>query len=457
MGLKDVCSTTMVMTVAVGIMVTVVGVLIATGSLMCSASPLPVRVSAKASHRERLAAAHLLLQESPLIDGHNDLPWNLRKFLHNKLYSFNLSSDLTQERPWRNSPFSHTDLPRLRHGKVAAQFWSVYVPCQSQYKNSVQLLLEQIDVIKRMVAASPYETTLVTSSREILQEFKCGRVGSLLGVEGGHALASSMGVLRAMYDLGVRYVTLTHKCHTPWAECSESGDEVPPNAPGLTDYGKRMIAEMNRVGLMVDLSHSSHQTALDALQISRAPVIFSHSAVRALCDIERNVPDNVLTSLATNGGVVMISFYDDFLTCGGPATISNVVDHINHVRTMAGVDHVGLGAGYDGINSTPKGLEDTSRYPELFAELLKDPSWSIQDLKKLAGLNILRAMEKVEEVRDSLLLEPPAEDIIPIHDIETLWPCRYKFANLNNNENKASSFIDTPTSHSFQGNEALNS
>ncbi|XP_064078102.1 dipeptidase 1-like isoform X2 [Macrobrachium nipponense] len=398
MGLKDVCSTTMVMTVAVGIMVTVVGVLIATGSLMCSASPLPVRVSAKASHRERLAAAHLLLQESPLIDGHNDLPWNLRKFLHNKLYSFNLSSDLTQERPWRNSPFSHTDLPRLRHGKVAAQFWSVYVPCQSQYKNSVQLLLEQIDVIKRMVAASPYETTLVTSSREILQEFKCGRVGSLLGVEGGHALASSMGVLRAMYDLGVRYVTLTHKCHTPWAECSESGDEVPPNAPGLTDYGK-----------------------------------------------------------ATNGGVVMISFYDDFLTCGGPATISNVVDHINHVRTMAGVDHVGLGAGYDGINSTPKGLEDTSRYPELFAELLKDPSWSIQDLKKLAGLNILRAMEKVEEVRDSLLLEPPAEDIIPIHDIETLWPCRYKFANLNNNENKASSFIDTPTSHSFQGNEALNS
>ncbi|XP_069185488.1 dipeptidase 1 isoform X2 [Procambarus clarkii] len=355
----------------------------------CGSSPLPVRVSAHASHQERLQAARALLNESPLIDGHNDMAWNVRMFLHNKLHSFNLSSDLSQEKPWMNSPFSHTDLPRLRQGQVAAQFWSVYVPCESQYLNTVQLLLEQIDVVKRMLAASPGETTLVRSSAGILEEFGRGRVASLMGVEGGHGLASSMGVVRALYDLGVRYVTLTHKCHTPWAECSESG-RPPPNTRGLTPYGQEIIREMNRVGLMVDVAHASARTARDVVASSRAPVIFSHSAARALCDIERNVPDDILSSLAVNEGIVMVSFYNDFLTCGEAASIKDVIGHINHVRTMAGVDYVGLGAGFDGINRTPTGLEDVSKYPELFAELLKDPSWSLQDLKKLAGLNLLR-------------------------------------------------------------------
>ncbi|KAK7068449.1 hypothetical protein SK128_027715 [Halocaridina rubra] len=218
------------------------------------------------------------------------------------------------------------------------------------------------------------------------------------------------------------------------AECSDSNSDIPPNAPGVTPYGKSMIEEMNRVGLLVDLSHSAHQTALDVLNISRAPVIFSHSAVSALCDIERNVPNDVLQALAVNGGVVMVSFYNTFLTCGNPATVQDVRDHINHIRAIAGVDHIGIGAGYDGINSTPKGLEDTSKYPELFAEFLKDPSWTAIDLKKLAGLNILRVLSRVDEVRDALSSESPMEDIIPIHDVESLWPCRYKFSNVNTSD-----------------------
>ncbi|XP_071527343.1 dipeptidase 1-like isoform X2 [Panulirus ornatus] len=310
------------------------------------------------------------------------------------------------------------------------EFWSVYVPCESQYLNTVQLLLEQIDVVKRIIAASPRDTVLVKTSAEIIEEFERGRVASLMGMEGGHGLASSMGVVRAVYDLGVRYVTLTHKCHTPWAECSERGPQ-PPNTRGLTPYGKDLIREMNRVGLMVDVSHASASTARDVLRTSRAPVIFSHSAARALCDIERNVPDDVLSFLAENEGIVMISFDSDFLTCSEAASIQDVVEHINHVRTMAGVDYVGIGAGYDGVNRTPTGLEDVSRYPELFAELLKDPSWSLQDLKKLAGLNLLRVFRRVEQVREELASEKPSEEIIPIHDIDTRWPCRYKFASLD--------------------------
>ncbi|XP_069188861.1 dipeptidase 1-like [Procambarus clarkii] len=361
---------------------------------------------------------------------HNDMAWNVRMFLHNKLHSFNLSRDLTQEAPWMSSPFSHTDLPRLKKGQVAAQFWSVYVPCEAQYLNTVQLLLEQIDVVKRLVASSHGETSLVTSSTELMEEFEHGRVASLMGVEGGHGLAASMGIVRALYDLGVRYVTLTHKCHTPWAECSEHG-RSPPNTRGLTPYGKEIIREMNRLGLMVDVSHSSSRTTRDVLAASRAPVLFSHSGVRALCDMERNVPDDVLGALAVNGGIVMVSFYNNFLTCSEAASIKDVIAHINHVRSMAGVDYVGIGAGYDGINRTPAGLEDVSKYPELFAELLKDPSWSLQDLKKLAGLNLLRVFRRVEQVREELASEKPSEEIIPIHDIDTRWSCRYRFASLD--------------------------
>nr|XP_045593564.1 dipeptidase 2-like [Procambarus clarkii] len=194
---------------------------------------------------------------------------------------------------------------------------------------------------------------------------------------------------------------------------------------------QEIIREMNRLGLMVDVSHSSSRTTRDVLAASRAPVLFSHSGVRALCDMERNVPDDVLGALAVNGGIVMVSFYNNFLTCSEAASIKDVIAHINHVRSMAGVDYVGIGAGYDGINRTPAGLEDVSKYPELFAELLKDPSWSLQDLKKLAGLNLLRVFRRVEQVREELASEKPSEEIIPIHDIDTRWSCRYRFASLD--------------------------
>ncbi|XP_050728720.1 dipeptidase 1-like [Eriocheir sinensis] len=421
---------------AVAVAVTVV-VVAAARMVQCAASPLPVRVSPDAPQQERLKAAHDLLASSPLIDGHNDLAWNIRKFLHNKLHSFNLSSDLSKEKPWRNSAFSHTDLPRLRKGQVAAQVSSGFVPCVCVFLSILCFKLYSVSKLPRLLILPCHfkqtTHTFFLSSRclpEILQEFRRGRVASLMGVEGGHGLASSMGVVRALYDLGVRYVTLTHKCHTPWAECSEQ-DSPPPNARGLTPYGKELVREMNRLGLMVDLSHASARTARDVLATSRAPVIFSHSAARALCSIDRNVPDDVLSSLAANGGIVMISFYNDFLTCTDKATVKDVVAHINHIRSMAGVDHVGLGAGYDGINRTPTGLEDASRYPKLFAELLKDNTWSLQDLKKLAGLNFLRVFTHVEQVREELSSERPSEEIIPIHDIDSRWPCRYKFASLD--------------------------
>ncbi|XP_076029223.1 dipeptidase 1-like [Oratosquilla oratoria] len=409
-----------------------VGVVALVAAVCCSANPLPVRVPPNASLKERLESAKALLADSPLIDGHNDLPWNVRKFLHNKLHSFNLSDDLRNEKPWRKSIFSHTDLPRLKKGHVSAQFWSAYVPCESQFLNTVQLLLEQIDVIKRMLAAHTNVTTIVTTPAGIMEEFRRGRIASLMGVEGGHALGSSMGVVRALYDLGVRYITLTHKCHTPWAECSEINSTSPPaNAKGLTPYGEVMIQELNRVGMIIDVSHTSRRTAKDVLRISKAPILLSHSAVRKYCDIERNVPDDILNKIVENRGIVMISFFNNFLTCTDNATLKDVVKHINHVRSMAGVDHVGIGAGYDGINRTPQGLEDVSKYPDLFAELLTDPTWSLQDLKKLAGLNFIRVFTEVEEVKHQLLNEKPSEEIIPIHDIDAHWHCRYKFASLD--------------------------
>ncbi|XP_043204894.1 dipeptidase 2-like [Amphibalanus amphitrite] len=204
-----------------------------------------------------------------------------------------------------------------------------------------------------------------------------------------------------MYALGVRYMTLTHTCDTPWAECAPiPGFRKPAGPEGLTRFGLTVIREMNRLGMLVDLSHVSELAMRRALEQSEAPVIFSHSSAQALCNSSRNVPDHLLKKLAANGGVVMVSFYNYFLTCNGTAHMTDVVAHINHIRRVAGVDHVGIGAGYDGINSTPLGLEDVSRYPFLFAELLRDSSWSVLDLQKLAGLNLIRAFRQVEQVRD---------------------------------------------------------
>ncbi|XP_066999625.2 dipeptidase 1-like [Anabrus simplex] len=376
----------------------------------------------------RLDTVRRILHQAPLVDGHNDLPWNIRKFIKNQLRDFHFSEDLREISPWSRSSWSHTDLPRLREGMVAAQFWSAYVPCSAQHLDAVQLVLEQIDVIRRLVDKYSSHMTLVTTSQGIEQTHEAGLLASLIGVEGGHALGSSLGVLRMLYQLGARYLTLTHTCNTPWADCSIADEPGRlPNLGGLSHFGTLVIREMNRLGMIVDLSHVSVPTMLDALRISRAPVIFSHSSAHALCNSSRNVPDHVLKLLSVNGGLIMVAFYPHFISCSESATLHDVVAHINHVREVAGVDHVGLGAGYDGINVTPLGLEDVSRYPHLLAELLGSGHWTEGDLQKLAGLNLIRVFREVERVRDRLHEkgEQPLDERIPVQDVYGRTYCRF--------------------------------
>ncbi|XP_014207943.1 dipeptidase 1-like [Copidosoma floridanum] len=357
--------------------------------------------SAPITYEERLLVVYRILSEVPLIDGHNDLPWNVRKFVHNQLGEVNLSSDLGRVEPWAKSDWSHTDVPRLRKGRVGAQFWSAYVPCGAAQLNAVQLSLEQIDVIRRLTEMNSQHLTLVTSVKGLIEAHRDGKIASLIGVEGGHSLGNSLGVLRTFYGLGARYLTLTHACDTSWAVCSVGETNATQDStPGLSEFGKAVVRELNRLGMLVDLSHVSTRTMNAALQTTRAPVIFSHSAARALCNSSRNVPDDVLRTLKKNGGIIMVPFYTYFITCNNSATIKDVIAHINHIRNVAGIDHVGIGAGFDGINFTPVGLEDVSKYPHLLASLLEDPKWSEDDLKKLAGLNLLRVFGKVEQVRD---------------------------------------------------------
>ncbi|KAF7994955.1 hypothetical protein HCN44_004427 [Aphidius gifuensis] len=387
---------------------------------------LLTRILLAAHAGDRLAAARRILRDVPLIDGHNDLPWNIRKFLKNQLRDFRFD-DLRESHPWSNTVWSHTDLRRLKEGMVAAQFWSAYVPCSSQHLDSVQLALEQIDLIRRLVNKHSQNMILVTTAEGIEQAHKDGRLASLIGVEGGHAVGTSLAVLRMLYELGARYLTLTHTCNTPWADCSTADEPGQvPQIGGLSNFGKSIVLEMNRLGMMVDLSHVSVPTMLDAMGISRAPVIFSHSSAHALCNSSRNVPDHALRLLATSGGIVMISFYPHFISCSGRSTLQDVAAHINHVRKVAGIDHVGIGAGYDGINLTPTGLEDVSKYPELFAELLTK-GWSEKDIQKLAGLNLIRVFKSVEQVRDRMAAEgiEPFNDDIPENDIIGRDYCRY--------------------------------
>ncbi|XP_066901694.1 dipeptidase 1 isoform X2 [Halyomorpha halys] len=345
----------------------------------------------------RIQAIRRILREVPLIDGHNDLPWNIRKFVHNQLGRFNFSDDLRLVEPWSKSNWSHTDLPRLKEGLVGGQFWSAYVPCGAQYMDAVQITMEQIDVIKRLTQLYSSDLQFVTSVAGIREAHRGGRIASLIGVEGGHSLGSSLGVLRMFYGLGARYLTLTHTCHTPWAGCCHGEDDN----QGLSHFGKLVVRELNRLGMLVDLSHTSFKTMEAALNESVAPVIFSHSSAFALCNSTRNVPDYILKLLALNGGLVMVNFYTYFISCNQTATLEDVIAHINHIRKVAGEDHVGIGAGYDGINMTPKGLEDVSKYPDLLAALMKDPQWGELQVKKLAGLNLLRVFARAEQVRDS--------------------------------------------------------
>ncbi|KAG6454069.1 hypothetical protein O3G_MSEX008479 [Manduca sexta] len=380
-----------------------VAILVLVAGTACVAGPLALRAPPGAPLHERLRLAERLLHDTPLVDGHNDLPWNIRKFLHNKIKDFSFDEDLRTISPWATSSWSHTDLPRLKQGRIAAQ-----------HRDAVQLTFEQIDLIQRLTDKYHPQLTFCTSADDIISAHANHRLCSLIGVEGGHAIGGSLGVLRTLFQVGVRYMTLTSTCDTPWAECATTDRTDTSSRGGLTPFGKVVVKEMNRLGMLVDLSHVSERTMRDALAASRAPVLFSHSSARALCNVTRNVPDTVLRLLAANKGLIMVNFYSTFLTCKETATVQDAIAHINHIRDVAGVDSVGLGAGYDGINYTPQGLEDVSSYPLLFAELMEE-GWSIEDLRKLAGLNLLRVMGAAERVARELASAQvtPYEEVPP--------------------------------------------
>jgi membrane dipeptidase len=329
-----------------------------------------------------------LLRAAPVIDGHNDLPWALRQLLGHDPETVVGGIDLTEPHPEL-----HTDLGRLRAGGVGGQFWSVYVPCDLAGDAAVTAVLEQIELVHGLIARYPRHLRLARTAAEVEAAIAGGQVASLLGAEGGHCLAESLGVLRALYRLGVRYLTLTHVKNVSWADSAT--DE--PVAGGLTGFGREVVAEMNRLGMLVDLSHVAPSTMRDALDVSTAPVIFSHSSCRAVHDHPRNVPDDVLARLAGNGGVCMVTFVPVFLTAEPTATVADVVAHIEHAREVAGIDHIGIGGDFDGVANLPDGLEHVGRYPVLFQALL-DRGWSAEDCAKLAGRNVLRVLAAAEEI-----------------------------------------------------------
>ena len=332
-----------------------------------------------------LARARALHREVPLIDGHNDFPWALREH--------NAERDLNKLDIRMHQPKIHTDIPRLREGGVGAQFWSVYVPADLQGPAAVLATLEQIDVVHRMVRKYPDTFELAMTAGDIERIFKAGRIASLIGMEGGHAIDNSLAALRMFYATGARYMTLTHSSNVAWAD---SGTDM-PKLGGLSTFGEEVVREMNRLGMMVDLSHTSPETMIDAIRVSEAPVVFSHSDARALNDHRRNVPDEVLRLLPENGGIVMVTFVPGFLTKDGKATLEDAANHIDHVRKVAGSDHVGIGGDFDGISTVPAGLEDVSKYPALTAELLRR-GWEETDVRKALGLNALRVLSRVERV-----------------------------------------------------------
>jgi membrane dipeptidase len=384
-----------------------------------------------------LERARALHKQWPLIDGHNDYPWALRE---------NAERDLDKLDIRKPQPSLMTDIPRLRAGGVGGQFWSVYVPVELQGQQAVTATLEQIDIVHRMMRKYPDTFELALTADDVERIFKSGKIASLIGMEGGHSIDNSLGVLRMFSRLGARYMTLTHSKNTAWADsCTDV-----PASNGLSPFGEEVVREMNWLGMLVDLSHTSPDTMADAIRVSAAPVIFSHSSARAINDVPRNVPDDILKELPKNGGVVMVTFVPGFLspkvaawnklqtaaedrlkqqhpndaaavkagvdawTAANPApraTVTDVADHIDHIRQVAGIDHIGLGGDFDGITAVPLGMEDVSTYPVVTAELLRR-GYKDDDIKKILGQNILRVMRAVEGVSKKLQAERGASPML---------------------------------------------
>ncbi|MEV0780077.1 dipeptidase [Streptomyces sp. NPDC050428] len=375
-----------------------------------------------------LEQARELLEDFPVVDGHNDLPWALREQVGYDLDRRDIADD--------QSVHLHTDIPRLRAGGVGAQFWSVYVRSDMAGDAAVSATLEQIDVVGRMIARYPHDLAAARTADDMEDARRTGRIASLMGAEGGHSINNSLATLRALYALGVRYMTLTHNDNLAWADSAT--DE--PGVGGLSPFGHEVVREMNRTGILVDLSHVAATTMRDALATSAAPVLFSHSSARAVCDHPRNIPDDVLALLPANGGVAMVTFVPKFILpeaiawtkaaddnmrehgahpldttesgmkiqrayeAANPrptATAATVADHLDHMREVAGIDHIGIGGDFDGTAFTPEGLEDVAGYPNLIAELFAR-RWSPEDLSKLTWHNAARVLRAAEDVSRGL-------------------------------------------------------
>ena len=402
--------------------------------ILCFLLCFPLTTWAAEDYQHRIDR---VLSQTPLIDGHNDLPWEIRERYKGDVAAINLRADTRHLPVEAGQAAFMTDIPRLRAGLVGAQFWSVWIPVNVPGFEAVQMTLEQIDLVKRMSAQYPADFAMAYTAADIRRIHKNHRIASLIGIEGGHQINNSLAMLRQMYDAGARYMTLTHSSNTPWAD---SATDTPAHH-GLTPFGIEVVREMNRLGMLVDLSHVSADTMKAALAVSQAPIMFSHSSARALDDHPRNVSDEVLRAVAANGGIVMVNFAPPYVSAarnrweadhaaektrynsppfaglyiGQPerakaaleeweaqhprpaTTLAQVADHIEHVRQIAGVDHVGLGSDFDGIPDAPVGLEGVDRYPALLEELMRR-GWSDSDIAKLAGENLLRTMAAAEQV-----------------------------------------------------------
>lgn len=412
---------------------------------LCAASILAfASIAVQAQTAEETAAA--ALEAAPVFDGHNDVPIQLRSRFDNQINTFSFEDTTATGETHPEGRTMHTDLQRLRTGKVGAQYWSVYVPAALDEPEAVVMTLEQIDVTKRLIERYPEDLQLALTADDVEIALAQGRIASLLGMEGGHSIGSSLAVIRQMYDLGARYMTLTHSRNTPWADAATDT----PEHDGLTDFGRDVIREMNRIGMQVDLSHVSEKTMHDVLDVAQAPVIFSHSGARAVNGHARNVPDSVLARLPENGGVVMVVGLPGFLSeeqrqwyaareaekkrletlwQGQPgeveaalaewdeanespvATISDMAGHIDHIRDVAGVAHIGIGGDYDGMPTGPEGMEDVAGYPALFAELARR-GYSQAELEMISLRNALRALREAEQYAASQRDSAPIETLI---------------------------------------------